>query len=236
MVWRAARVEALRLCTDTALAACLGLALLPAIAIVAGLPDGGAAPPPEALEGPLRVSASANTALLAAGFGAVRIAAAYRLGTVGRDALVLRTRTAFWMRVASSAAGGVVVGLGAWVFAGALACLFGHLEVFESSSPGTAVVMGAGGGVWGTAIGAVLRAPLAVVPVVILSLSPALLLSSLLPEAVIALPLGSALLALGCPIVTAGGDQWWAAVIAVLWLIGATGLSFALHRVRPVLG
>jgi hypothetical protein len=234
MVWRAARVEALRLFTEPGLAACLGLSLLPAIAIVAGLTD-GVPPSAEALDGPLRVLLFANIALLSAGFGAVRTAAAFRAGIVGRDALVLRSGAGFWMRVGSSASGGSVVATGAWSFACIGTRIFGHLDVFDAPSLGAALLLGAGGGIWGAAIGALVRAPLAVLPIVIVSLSPAMLLSSLLPDAVIALPLGSALLALDVPIVEAAVEQWGSAGTTFLWVIGALCLSFTMYRVRPIL-
>ncbi|WP_350351510.1 hypothetical protein ABS642_20105 [Microbacterium sp. A8/3-1] len=234
MVWRAARIEALRLFTEPGLAAFLGLALLPAIAIVAGLP-GGVPPSGGALDGPLHVSLLVNAALLAAGFGAVRTAVAFRAGIVGRDALVLRSGAGFWMRVVSSASGGAVVALGAWTFACVGVRIFGHLDVFGAPSLGAALMLGAGAGIWGAAIGALVRAPLAVLPLVILSLSPAMFLSVLFPDAVIALPLGSALLALDVPIIEAAGERWWSVGVAFLWLIGALCLSFAMYRERPLL-
>lgn len=234
MVWRAVRVEVLRLLTERGLAGFLGLALLPAIAIASSLPD-GLSPSAGALDGVLRVSLFANTALLAAGFGAVRTAAAFRAGTVGRDALVFRSSTGFWMRVVSSASGGGVVALAAWTFALVGTRLLGRLDLLDASSLGAALLLGAGAGIWGAAIGVLVRAPLAVLPLVILSLSPAMILTALLPGAVTVLPLGSALLALEVPIIEADGEQWRSAGVASLWVIGALCLSFAMYRERPLL-
>lgn len=236
MILRAGRVEALRLVHDPALVVCLGLALVPAIALMASLPGRiEAGELAHAVDRTMRMSLLAHVALLAASFGGVRTAAAFRAGVVGRDALLLRPGPPFWLRMASSAVGGLLIASCAWALA--LLGVRGVLgaDAVEAADLGAALLMGAGAGTWGAAIGAHVRSPLLVIPAVMLSLSPALLLSALLPDAVAVLPLGSALLALGSPIVEPPRAPGGGAGIVLLWLFVAVASAYALYRRRPLL-
>ncbi|MFS0894805.1 hypothetical protein [Microbacterium sp. 179-I 3D3 NHS] len=236
MVGRAARIEAIRLLRDPTLAACVGIAVLPVIALVAGIPE---AVPREqladALEGPMRMSLLANVALLGAAFGAVRTAAAFHAGVVGRDALVLHAGPPFWTRVVATAVGAGAVGGAMGVFALLGTSVLNGLHVFGPASLAAAVVVAAGAGVWGSAIGALVRSPLAALPIAIVSLSPAMFLSTVVPDVAAVLPLSSALHAAGSPL----GDSWigrdGSAAIALLWLIVALGAAFLTYRRRSLL-
>ncbi len=242
---RAVRIELMRLLRDPALVACLGAALLPATAIVAGLPDARTPAASGIVDPAVTSSLLAQSAVLAAVCGAVRTAAAYRTGVVARDALALRIDAPFWMRVASSALVGAAVALITWALARLGARLIRGIDLLGHGGPdvgvlAAALVLGVAAGIWGAAIGAIVRAPLAVLPVAAVSLSSAMLLSSSAPEVARALPLGAALESLGAFSVSAGGaedaSRWWSVLVAILWLIGALGMSFAGHRMRPLLG
>lgn len=236
MYTRAAKIEALRLLRDPSLAACLGIAVLPVIALIVGIPDDlPRVQLAHALEGPMRMSLVANVALLGAAFGAVRTAAAFRAGVVGRDALVLHADPPFWTRVASATVGAGAIGGATWVFGVIGTSLIKGLQVFGYESLLATIIVGAGAGVWGTAIGALVRSPLAALPLAIVSLSPAMFLSTVVPDFAAVLPLSSALQAVGSPIADTSVGSHGSAVIALLWLTVALGTAFVAYRRRSLL-
>lgn len=236
MFRRAAQIEALRLLRDPSLAACLGIGVLPVIALIAGIPgDLPRAQLAHVLEGPMRMSLLANVALLGAAFGAVRTAAAFHSGVVGQDALVLHSDPPFWTRVVSAAVGAGVIGGATWVFGFLGTSVINGLHVFGYESLLGTVIVGAGAGVWGTAIGALVRSPLAALPLAIVSLSSAMFLSTIVPDFAAVLPLSSALQAAGSPIADTSVGSYGSAVIALLWLAVALGTAFVAYRRRSLL-
>lgn len=236
MFTRAARIESIRLLRDPILAACMGLALLPAVALVAGIPSGAAESGlSHLLEDPMRVTLLANVAIISASFGAVRTAAAFRSGVIGHDALVLHAGPPFWLRVLTSALGGAAIAVVAWGCAVVGTSAISGLDVFHLDALGASVVVGGGASVWGTAIGALIRSPLAALPVTILSLSPAMFLSSVIPDVAAVLPLSTALRAVDSPIGETLIGEGWSGVIALLWLTAALVAAFTMYRRTPLL-
>lgn len=236
MLTRTARIEAIRLLRDPTLAACLGLSLLPAIALVASIPSGATEPGiSRLLEGPMRMTLIANVAIITASFGAVRTAAAFRSGVVGRDALVLHAGPPFWLRVLTSALGGAAIAAAAWGSAVIGTRAISGLDVFHLDSLASAAAIGAGAGAWGTAVGALVRSPLAALPVTILSLSPAMFLSSLVPKVAAWLPLSAALHAVNSPIGETPISREWSAALALFWVAFALSVAFVMLKRRPLL-
>jgi hypothetical protein len=243
MLRRALRAEVLRLLRDPVLLGCLGVAFLPAAAIITGLPDGGApAGASGIVDRAVATSLLAQSTVLPAVCGAVRTASAYRAGIVARDVLMLRLTAPFWMRAGSSAVTGAAIALLLWALVRVGARLLRGVDVLSSVGPDGGLlvagpVLGVGAALWGTAVGAIVRAPLAVLPVAVVSLSSAMLLSSPAPELARVLPLGAALHALGFSGTGGhGAGRWWAATVAAAWLVVALGAAFAAHRRRPLLG
>ena len=76
-----------------------------------------------------------------------------------------------------------------------------------------------------------MRAPLSVLLVVVLTLSPALLAAEAMPDGAGTLPLGSVLLAAGAPFPAA--ERVPATPLALLWAAVATGVAFLVYCRRP---
>lgn len=233
-VIRAVVVEGGRLLRDRLFLACLILAVLPAASLFGSLPEARMDPTAiEALRASFRTTLAVNVALLAAAFGAVRTSTAFACGLVARDELVLRAGAPFWTRAAASSLGGACIGVVALCVAGAVgAGLQVDLGWWPLAAP--ALVVGLWSGIWGFAVGAVVRAPLSVLLVVVLTLSPALPLAEIAPELARALPLGSVLVAVGAPFAgSAGGGQAMMPVVLLLWAVTAMAISFLVYRLRP---
>ncbi|MDR6866957.1 hypothetical protein J2Y69_001556 [Microbacterium resistens] len=219
---RALRIEARRFIRDRYVPAFLALAALPLIALLGSLPEGLSEAPDGVLLG-LRAHVGtgllSQVALLAAALGAIRTSTAFAQGIVGRDALALPGMLPFWSRACSSAVAGALVGTTAWTLASMGVRLVAGADVVDPALLGPAAALGVGAGIWGFAIGALVRAPLSVLLVVFASLTPPLFLASIAPVVADLLPLGSALLAAGSPI-GAGGDgpgQAFGALVAGAW-------------------
>ncbi|PPG67584.1 hypothetical protein C5C31_09285 [Rathayibacter rathayi] len=236
MVVRAVAIEWRRSRSDRYLFACLGLTILPTVSILGSLPDDAKKLPAEALAllaDPLSVVLLTNVALIAAAFGSIRTSIAFASGIVGRDSLALQRGLPLLMRGISAGLAGSLLGAVVWGVAALGVRLIASVEVVDVRFLAPAVIVGLWGGMWGFAVGSIVRSPLFVLLVTFLTLSPALLLATIAPDAVELAPLGSLLSAIGSPLSESGVDQGMARVIAAGWVVALLLVALVSFRLRP---
>jgi hypothetical protein len=236
MAVRAAAVEWRRSCHDRSVLAGLGLTLLPVVSLLGSLPDDPRNIPVEllaSLADPLGVALLADVAMIAAACTSVRTAMAFHDGIVGRDTLALGHGLPMLMRAVNSVLVGALLGAVAWGVAALAVRLVAGVGVVDLQLLGPVIVVGSWAGAWGFAIGSLVRAPLVVLLVTLLTLAPALLLASMAQDAVAATPLGSLLDAVGFPIEDGRGKPGVASVITVAWLGTLLAVAILSDRLRP---
>lgn len=243
MIGRALRAQARVARGDVVL---LGLAVA-AVALSATLatsiPAELAAAPPDVrreLAAPFDAVLATYAGMLAAVYGSFRYTIDQRDGVIAQR-LMLQSRWAtLAVRVPASAVGGAVVALAA-VGGGrsALALAMGGIPVVPSAVVAT-LALGAAAALWGLGLGIIIRAHLAALFLVALSMGVAVVLAAIASPVAVFLPLLAGLQAFGFDVTAvgvapgAGLAQGVAGMIAGGWLLLALGAGGALFLRRDV--